>query len=174
MSYAVTLIINRSPNICPHTAAEHSYNSESPDGPQITVSSPQTYHRLNGGLVVLHPSASTIEEIKEILHKSPIVPGLAFAEQDLLIILFANRWAPLAYIYNGFVSCVGSHKTLWNNGRVKNFHYINPVKPWKVGIGDKERAEVVRWWVMFHRLEEKMRNDAPKDLEILNDYVAPH
>jgi len=90
------------------------------------------------------------------------------------MILFEKRWVPLAYVYNGLVNVRRAHGTLWKNGQVKNVHYIDPVKPWKLGAEDEKRDDVVIqwWWVTFRRLEEEMKKDAPKDLDMLNNLVA--
>lgn len=60
-------------------------------------------------------------------------PGpLPFADQSLLGLLFAGRWAPLPYVYNALrpMRLRRVHGAIWRDDEVRNVHYITMPKPW--------------------------------------------
>ncbi|KKF94889.1 putative protein R707 [Ceratocystis platani] len=111
--------------------------------------SPMGY--LNGGLLVLVPSAALWERILNYMHAN--ASGMGFADQSVLSELFAGRWVPLPYIYNALrtMRWEGVHEVIWRDDKVKNLHYILDPKPWAAQTGEVgmrlEKDPTYQWWV---------------------------
>ncbi|WWD17979.1 hypothetical protein CI109_102425 [Kwoniella shandongensis] len=97
--------------------------------PPSSPSAPRTAHLLNGGLVVLHPSRATFDDILDHLNNSPQVPDYKFPDQDLLAEVFKGKWKPLPWWCNALKTLRAVHKDIWRDEEVRLIHYILD-KPW--------------------------------------------
>ncbi|WVR05738.1 hypothetical protein IAU60_002763 [Kwoniella sp. DSM 27419] len=114
--------------------ANCSFRHQSPtsglsDPPLPSPQSGRTSHLLNSGLVVLEPSAGTMDAIVEHLNTSPNVPTYQFPDQDLLAELFEGRWKPLPWWTNALKTLRAAHSDVWRDEEVRLIHYILD-KPW--------------------------------------------
>jgi len=121
-----------------------------PSGPPYSGTQPRTHANLNAGLVLLHPSAHLFSQISNFLQTSPLIPTFHFADQDLLVEVFRNKWMPLAWQYNALKTGRYQHQDMWRDEEVCNIHYIME-KPWVEGR-TKDGKDAVwngRWWDEF-------------------------
>ncbi|KAK4138921.1 glycosyltransferase family 8 protein [Trichocladium antarcticum] len=113
---------------------------------------------LNGGLLVVQPSAALAGQIRAQLGSGDSrLQRLPFAEQSLLSGLFRGRWAVLPYRYNALKTLRwrGVHAGLWADGEVRCVHFILTPKPEAAGGvngveenggNGMEMEEVDLWW----------------------------
>ncbi len=75
---------------------------------------------MNGGLVVVNPSAGLFAAIVE--HMETNAAAMDFADQSLLSSLFRGRWVALPYVYNALKTLRWDavHAPIWRDARVKN------------------------------------------------------
>ncbi|BGP15059.1 hypothetical protein JCM10213_002797 [Rhodosporidiobolus nylandii] len=120
-----------------------------------------THDRLNSGLVVLRPSASTFAAIIYFLHNDPRVPTYGFPDQDLLADFFQGKFLPLSYRYNALKTLRYCHPEMWRDEDVKNVHYILK-KPWyyRLPESDADAETHSWWWTAFDELQASW-GDAP-------------
>jgi hypothetical protein len=87
---------------------------------------------LNSGLLVINPSVSVFSQIQAAMSNPERVKKYDFPDQGLLSDVYAGRWVPLPYIYNGLKTLrwEGVHSAIWRDARVKVVHYIFANKPW--------------------------------------------
>ncbi|KAL1994404.1 hypothetical protein VTN49DRAFT_3073 [Thermomyces lanuginosus] len=87
---------------------------------------------LNSGLLVINPSRGIFDKIQAALNEPALVQKYHFPDQGLLSDIFAGRWYPLPYIYNGLrtLRWEGVHSAIWRDEEVKVVHYIFDNKPW--------------------------------------------
>lgn len=89
------------------------------------------------------------------MNTHPDVPQMLFFDQDLLAIVYKDKWTPLAYTYNALKPMRACHCQLWKGEDVKILHYILD-KPWKKRTWDwSDVVEVTHglWWKEFEELE---------------------
>ena len=82
---------------------------------------------------------------------------MLFFDQDLLAIVYRNRWRPLPYTYNALKPMRACHAPLWRDANVRVLHYILD-KPWKSRAFDA--ADTVQsthrlWWDEFAHVERE-------------------
>ena len=117
---------------------------------------------LNSGLLVVVPSTGAFNAITEHLTTSPAVAHYSFPDQELLSVVFKDRWIPLPYVYNALKALrwEGVHRSIWRDDRVKVVHYILNPKPWSETKGQKGADETHPWWFQANDerlLDEKRR-----------------
>lgn len=113
------------------------------------------------------------------MNTHPAVPDMIFFDQDLLPIVYDDKWLPLSYIYNGLKTLRGCHSDLWKDGDVKILHYILQ-KPWKTRTIEQDIVGVQHqlWWDEYNQLESnwKAANNKTRDnlwKSIVEPQVAP-
>ncbi|KKA29642.1 hypothetical protein TD95_000691 [Thielaviopsis punctulata] len=105
---------------------------------------------MNGGLLVVVPSAELWTRIQKFMHEN--AQRLPFADQSVLSEMFVRRWEPLPYVYNALKTMrwKGVHDGIWQDDKVKNVHYIMTPKPWdEVDENGMCKSEdpTHQWWV---------------------------
>ncbi|WVQ97137.1 hypothetical protein IAU59_004247 [Kwoniella sp. CBS 9459] len=100
-----------------------------PPIPSPAPDSPRTSHLLNSGLVILHPSRQTLQQIIHHLNTSPTIAHVHFADQDVMAEVFRGRWKPLPWWCNALKTLRAVHKDVWRDEEVRLIHYILD-KPW--------------------------------------------
>lgn len=84
-----------------------------------------THHRLNSGLVVLDPDRARAEQIHAYVRDEPErVRRYCFPDQDLLADVFYGVFWPLPWYYNALKTLRRCHADLWDDGEVRNIHFI--------------------------------------------------
>lgn len=113
------------------------------------------------------------------MNTHPAVPDMIFYDQDLLPIVYDDKWLPLPYIYNGLKTLRGCHSDLWKDNDVKILHYILQ-KPWKTRQIDQDIVGIQHqlWWDEYNQLESnwKSANNKTRNLlwkNIVEPQVAP-
>lgn len=90
-----------------------------------------------------------------------------FFDQDLLAIVYRNRWRPLPYAYNALKPMRACHAPLWRDDHVRILHYILD-KPWKSRAFDE--ADTIQgthrlWWDEYAEVEKEWAAAIEKDEE---------
>lgn len=117
-----------------------------PDRAQVEGGRPEdSFGMPNSGLVVAKPSMDVLQKIKDHLQKDA-VEKYSFPDQEVLGVLFSDRWVTLPYVYNALkpMRQKGVHNVIWRDEEVKNVHYILSSKPWTERPEDAD--EVNGWW----------------------------
>lgn len=120
---------------------------------------------LNSGLVVLSPSKALMEDMIKYLYESPLVKTFSFPDQDFITHYFKGKWRNVGWTYNAIKTARYWHPKLWQDGNVKNLHYIvakpwmTPVDKWTAFEGD-DRATHGWWWHMW----QEYRSQAPQEV----------
>jgi len=162
------------PENCAYTPLSHPTGLTAPT--QITDSSPRPHTLLNGGLVVLNPSAELARAIKDHLCTSPLLPTWSFADQDLLSDFFKGKWKPLPWCYNALKTLMLIHKPLWRDEEIRCLHYILADKPWharvsKEGGGEYDKLHQL-WWDRLELLGAEMQESNGEDWKVIVANVA--
>ena len=82
---------------------------------------------------------------------------MVFPDQDILAIVYREKWKPLPYVYNALKPMRDCHSTLWNDEDVKVLHYILN-KPWESREFDGEdKVESTHrlWWEAWEEVERE-------------------
>jgi hypothetical protein len=85
---------------------------------------PRTSHLLNSGLVVLSPSAETMDSLLHHLDSSPTIAQAKFADQDVIAETFHGRWHPLPWWCNALKTERAVHPDLWSDTEARLVHYM--------------------------------------------------
>lgn len=123
-----------------------------------------THSLLNGGLFVFAPSQELWGALLEFLNSSPLVSGFMFPDQDLLAEFFRGRWLSVGWQYNALKTWRYWHPEFWQDGEVRNLHYIVD-KPWARRVGRDGKAGYLGkdgvthgwWWREFAGWVEERR-----------------
>jgi lipopolysaccharide biosynthesis glycosyltransferase len=123
---------------------------------QITDKSPNNHHLLNSGTVILHPSQEEYDTLINAMNTHPDVPKMLFFDQDLLAIVYRNKWNPLPYTYNALKTLRFCHSDLWKDEDIKILHFILN-KPWTSRRYADDPAESTHkmWWDAFSEIEKE-------------------
>ena len=109
------------------------------------------------------------------MNTHPDVPKMLFFDQDLLAIVYRNKWKPLPYIYNALKPMRSCHSDLWRDEDVKVLHYIL-AKPWKSRTYGDDMIESTHrlWWEFYAEVEAEWTN-APdtKKQRLWRNVVVP-
>ena len=85
---------------------------------------PRTSHLLNSGMVVLHPSQKTLDDLVHFLNTSPSVAAAKFADQDVIAEAFHGKWRPLPWWSNALKPERAVHRNFWKDTEVRLIHYM--------------------------------------------------
>ncbi|KAK4239802.1 nucleotide-diphospho-sugar transferase [Achaetomium macrosporum] len=140
------------PENCAFTAADKATGEPKP----ITDSSPRNHHLLNSGTVVLRPSKEEYDTLMNAMNTHPDVPNMVFFDQDLLAVVYRDRWKPLPYTYNALKPMRSCHSDLWRDEDVKVLHYILN-KPWQSRTYGSDAIESTHklWWDAYAEVEKE-------------------
>ncbi|KAH9893708.1 nucleotide-diphospho-sugar transferase [Xylariomycetidae sp. FL2044] len=161
------------PENCAFTAANQQTGEPAP----ITPASPNNHHLLNSGTVILRPSMAQYDALMHAMDTHPDVPTMLFFDQDLLAIVYRDRWRPISYAYNALKTLRGCHPSLWRDDDVRILHYILN-KPWKSRQYDRD--DIVEsthgiWWDHFAGVEREWTAEgvSPRKRELWEKVVVP-
>ncbi|KAI1506245.1 nucleotide-diphospho-sugar transferase [Biscogniauxia marginata] len=160
------------PENCAFTVANQTTGEPAP----ITPESRENHHLLNSGTVIIQPSKEEYDALIHAMNTHPDVPDMRFFDQDLLAIVYRNRWLPLPYTYNALKPMRSCHAGLWRDEDIRILHYILD-KPWKSRAFDAQdtvQSTHKIWWDAFAEVEnEWFRWADDRKLELWENVVAP-
>ena len=140
-----------------------------------SVASPKHRHKLNGGTFVLRPSESQFETLMHVMNTDPTVPSWTFFEQDLLTLVYRDKWIHIPHIYNAMKPLRECHSNLWRDEDIKVLHYILQ-KPWQSRTVTKDTIGITHqlWWDAYAELESNWHRagNATRD-QLWKDVVEP-
>ncbi|TVY15098.1 Galactinol synthase 6 [Lachnellula arida] len=145
----------------------------------------ETHMLLNGGLFLFTPFAEQWDAMLRFLAEDERVRTYMFPDQDFLADFFRDRWRSVGWQYNALKTMRYWHTGFWDDGEVRNLHYIVD-KPWSKRVGSDGIAGYLGrdgvthcwWWEEFDRWEREreemgkgeilkmMRNEVAKPLEL--------
>jgi lipopolysaccharide biosynthesis glycosyltransferase len=160
------------PENCGFTAADKKTGEPVPI---VEGKVPNNHHLLNSGTVILEPSQAQYDKLIETMNTHPDVPNMLFFDQDLLAIVYRNRWKPLPYTYNALKPMRSCHADLWRDEDVKILHYILN-KPWKsrsYDANDIVESQHSLWWDEWKEVEQEwIGPDASEEKKKLYESVV--
>ncbi|EMC96920.1 glycosyltransferase family 8 protein, partial [Baudoinia panamericana UAMH 10762] len=139
---------------CAYTPLTHPRALTEPTQP--TPESRGTYHLLNSGMFLYHPSERLWEEMLHFFNTTDKLRSYKFPDQDFLADLFQNRWKGLGWQYNALKTMRYIHQDMWRDEEVVCLHYIVD-KPWASRVGadgiagfkGKDGVTHGWWWDQF-------------------------
>ncbi|KAK3682761.1 nucleotide-diphospho-sugar transferase [Podospora appendiculata] len=152
------------PENCGFTAADKATGQPAP----IREDGPANHHLLNSGTVILRPSKKEYDALIHAMNTHPDVPTMLFFDQDLLAIVYRNKWTPLSYAYNALKPMRACHSDLWRDDDVKILHYIL-AKPWKSRTYGDDVIESTHklWWHYYAEVEKEWAESPDADKRAL-------
>lgn len=149
---------------------------------QPAVDSPETYHLLNGGMFLFHPTPELWGAMLELFNTTPLLSTFKFPDQDFLALFFKEKWRALGWQYNAIKTMRYWHPNIWRDDSVICLHYIVD-KPWTKRIGKDgiagykgQDGETHQWWWKAYELWEIERTgltgDVAEQVDIVKKVVA--
>lgn len=135
---------------CAYTPLEHPTALTKPT--PVTPESRPTYHLLNSGMFLYHPSKDLWDQMLHFFNTTDKLPTFKFPDQDFLAEFFRNRWRSLGYQFNALKTMRYWHPGMWRDDEVICLHYIVD-KPWAERLREDGSAgyrgndgETHKWW----------------------------
>ena len=166
------------PKNCAYTTQSHPEALTKPIQP--TPSSRRTYHAINTGTILYHPSPKLSADILNYFNTTDKLESFKCPDQDLLETFFHNRFITLPWKYNATKTMRRRHPNIWRDDKVVSLHYIVE-KPWSARVGKDGKAgymgldgETHQWWWDKYEEWKKLRESegAVEVVEITARYVA--
>jgi len=139
-----------------------------PDGEATVIyeGSRPTYHALNAGVLLFHPSDILLQRLLQKFSTSQKLKEYQCPDQDFLTDCFRNQWKPVPWYYNAQKRFPYVHPLMWSDDKVVILHYICD-KPWhrRIGVdgiaGDRGRDGVTHqwWWDLYNEWHELAQKD---------------
>ncbi|KAI6824162.1 nucleotide-diphospho-sugar transferase [Hortaea werneckii] len=146
---------------------------------QQTPDSRPTWHLLNGGMFLYHPSKELWDDMLHCFNTSDKLSTYKFPDQDFLADYFRDRWMSLGWQYNALKTMRYWHPNIWRDEEVRCLHYIVD-KPWAArvvngvaGYRGKD-GETHSWWWREYGEWVNLRRASHDDevLKLVSRYVA--
>lgn len=119
---------------------------------EITEKSRPTYHLLNSGMFLYHPSEELWMRMLDFFNTTDKLKGYQFPDQDFLADFFYNKWKPISWKYNALKTMRYWHPRMWSDDVVAVLHYIVD-KPWERKVCSEGIAghlgrdgDTHQWW----------------------------
>ncbi|KAI9830728.1 MAG: hypothetical protein M1819_005392 [Sarea resinae] len=166
------------PENCPYTPLRHPDALSTPT--PVTEQARPTYHLLNSGVFMFHPSEELWDRMHNFFNTTPSLKTYKFPDQDFLADFFKNRWMSMGWQYNAIKTMRNWHENIWRDDEVKALHYIVD-KPWasRIGAGGKagyrglDGVTHTWWWKAYDEWEHERENNGESHiLSVVRKYVA--
>jgi inositol 3-alpha-galactosyltransferase len=166
------------PENCAYNAVEHPTALTEPT--PILPESPGTYHLLNGGMFLFHPSSHLWSSILNFFNTTDKLSEYQFPDQDFLADYFREKLRPMGWQYNAIKTMRYWHENIWRDEEVVCLHYIVD-KPWVKRVGTDGVAGYKGldgethswWWEAFGEWEAERRRDGGEEgLGLVREFVA--
>lgn len=163
---------------CPLTPQRHP--EALAHGAAIREDSVSTYHLMNSGVFIFHPSVDLWHRIMDFLNTTPLLSKFIFPDQNFLDEFFRHKWIALGWQWNALKTSYYWHRNIWRDEEVRALHYIVD-KPWAKRIGPEGIAGYLGrdgdthawWWNVYESW--RRGKDAIKDnntLDVMRKLVA--
>ena len=162
---------------CAYTPVSHPDALAHPT--QQTPDSRPTYHLLNSGMFLYHPSQKLWDDMLNYFNTSERLGTYKFPDQDFLADYFHNNWMALGWQYNALKTMRYWHENIWRDDEVVCLHYIVD-KPWAARVengvaGYKGRdGETHTWWwdAYAEWVKQRQAEGAEETPSLVSAYVA--
>ncbi|KAF2766776.1 nucleotide-diphospho-sugar transferase [Teratosphaeria nubilosa] len=163
---------------CAYTPLQHPEALSKPTQP--TLESRGTYHLLNSGMFLYHPSAELWDAMVRFFNVSEKLGTYKFPDQDFLADFFRNRWRGLGWQYNALKTMRYWHQNIWRDDEVVCLHYIVD-KPWAARVnadgtaGFKGEDGVTHgwWWDEYASWVQAQKSSGDEAvLQLVGKHVA--
>ncbi|TKA28903.1 hypothetical protein B0A50_03314 [Salinomyces thailandicus] len=162
---------------CAYTPISHPEALKHPT--QQTPASRETWHLLNGGMFLYHPSKELWDDMMREFNHSEKLGSYKFPDQDFLADYFRNRWMGLGWQFNALKTMRYWHENIWRDEEVRCLHYIVD-KPWTMRVVDGvagyrgQDGETHTWWWRQYAEWEQQRyaEGSGEVLRLVEKYVA--
>lgn len=159
---------------CGYTAVTHPEALKNPT--PVKPDSRRTYHLLNSGMFLYHPSKKLWDDMLSYFNTSDKLKTYMFPDQDFLADFFTNKWRSMGWQYNALKTMRYWHENIWRDDEVVCLHYIVD-KPWSKRVGEDGVAGYLgrdgithTWW---WELEGEWEAQADKEsVEIVSKFMA--
>lgn len=140
----------------------------------------RTHTLLNSGMFIFTPYEAQWNDMLKFLRFDRRVKEFLFPDQDFLAEFFRGRWQSIGWQYNALKTMRYWHENMWEDGQVKNLHYIVD-KPWSQRVGSDGVAGYLGcdgvthqwWWDVYARWESERSTTGEKEiLDMLRKEVA--
>lgn len=136
-----------------------------PDGvaSKISEQSRSTYHLLNSGMFLFHPSEKLWNDMLDFFNTTDSLKSYQFPDQDFLKDFFHSRWKPMSWKFNALKTMRYWHPVMWSDEEVVVVHYIVD-KPWERQVNEKGVAGHLGrdgvthswWWILYNEWKEEV------------------
>ena len=165
---------------CAYTPLTHPSVMLSPT--PVTPDARPTYHLLNSGMFVYHPSKQLWDRMLHFFNTTPLLKEFVFPDQDFIIHFFRNKWMSLGWQYNALKTMRYWHPGMWRDDEVRVLHYIVD-KPWERRVASDGNAGHLgrdgfthSWWWdcwdLWVREKESLGDEGREVLATVEKYVA--
>lgn len=163
---------------CAYTPLLHPSALTQPTQPD--PDSRPTYHMLNSGMFLYHPSTELWSQMLAFFNTSDKLGTYKFPDQDFLADFFRDRWRGLGWQYNALKTMRYWHRGIWRDDEVVCLHYVVD-KPWAARVGPGGRAGYLGrdgethawWWDAYGAWESERLGDGGEEVVgILRVHVA--
>jgi inositol 3-alpha-galactosyltransferase len=163
---------------CGFTPLEHPEALTKPT--QVTPDSRPTYHLLNSGMFLYHPSEQLWDRMLEFFNTTDKLSTFKFPDQDFLAEFFRNKWRSIGWQFNALKTMRYWHPKMWRDDEVVCLHYIVD-KPWAGRVKEDGTAgykgndgETHTWWwnAWEEYVSERKAEGKDEVLQLLKKYVA--
>jgi len=163
---------------CAYTPLLHPEGLTRPT--EVTPESRPTYHILNSGMFLYHPSPELRDNMLEFFNTSAPLDSYDFPDQDFLADFFRNKWRSLGWQYNALKTMRYIHPNIWRDDEVVCLHYIVD-KPWTArvpengiaGFNGKDGVTHSWWWNDYAEwAKQREKAGADEVLSVVKQFVA--
>ncbi|KAJ9628631.1 hypothetical protein H2203_002533 [Taxawa tesnikishii (nom. ined.)] len=163
---------------CAYTAVSHPDALEHPT--PVTPESRPTYHLLNSGMFLFHPSKELWDQMLEFFNTTPLLGEFKFPDQDFLAEFFKNRWMSVGWQFNALKTMRYWHENIWRDNEVVCLHYIVD-KPWAKRVGEdgvagylgRDGVTHTWWWEDYGEWRTQREKEGNKEvLDIVKNHAA--
>lgn len=162
---------------CAYTPISHPDALDHPT--QAEPDSRRTYHLLNSGMFLYHPSKELWDSMLDFFNTTDRLSTYKFPDQDFLADFFRNRWLSLGWQYNALKTMRYWHTNIWRDDEVVCLHYIVD-KPWAARVDEngvagykgRDGATHTWWWNEYADWVKQHEAGGAEVLSIVGKYVA--
>lgn len=167
------------PENCAYTGQQHPEALK--HGAPITTQSRPTYHQMNSGVFIFHPSLERWNSLLAFLHTTPLLSTFTMPDQNFLDEHFRNRWMAIGWQWNAIKTHRYWHSNVWRDDQVRALHYIVD-KPWQKRIGPDGVAGYLGrdgvthrwWWDVYDEWEkDRMHSRRINAVKVVRQHIAP-